>query len=189
MLLFFSHQNKPWSYYGRPDSPPIMIKAAKKRQRPSRFDDEFGAVHTSHIDRKALRHLFAKKTERENLEKYQRANIAALHEHKCKFLCLDPNTTPLFKQQPEYYFNPAPDQRKWFQFPQFNGRCSDNDLPQFHRDNNYPRMANMPVEAFKPKTDEPLQNPNLIYPPGLVPISYMLGHPMSLNPNITNGKI
>ena len=166
-----------------------MIKAAKKRQRPSRFDDEFGAVHTSHIDRKALRHLFAKKTERENLEKYQRANIAALHEHKCKFLCLDPNTTPLFKQQPEYYFNPAPDQRKWFQFPQFNGRCSDNDLPQFHRDNNYPRMANMPVEAFKPKTDEPLQNPNLIYPPGLVPISYMLGHPMSLNPNITNGKI
>ena len=37
-------------------------------------------------------------------------------------------------------------------------------LPSFHP-NNYPRMANMPVEAFR-ETDEPLPDPARIYPPG-----------------------
>ena len=42
-------------------------------------------------------------------------------------------------------------------------------------------MANMPVEAFR-ETDEPLPDPAKIYPPGVVPISYFFGPPMSLDP-------
>ena len=65
--------NKPWSYYetwkgpsvssGRPDSPPnnsnnivlqpgsVISKPSRKRQRPSRFDDETGELHNPRIDR------------------------------------------------------------------------------------------------------------------------------------------
>ena len=53
-------------------------------------------------------------------------------------------------------------------------------LPSFHP-NSYPRMANMPVEAFR-ETDEPLPDPAKIYPPGVVAISYFFGPPMSLDP-------
>ena len=53
-------------------------------------------------------------------------------------------------------------------------------LPTFHP-NSYPRMANMPVEAFR-ETDEPLPDPAKIYPPGVVAISYFFGPPMSLDP-------
>ena len=45
---------------------------------------------------------------------------------------------------------------------------------------NYPKMANMPVEAFR-ETDEPLPDPAKIYPPGVVPISYFFGPPMSVS--------
>ena len=64
--------SRPWSYYEKwpsvkPDNldmkhgQPVM----RKRQRPSRFDDETGELHNPRIDRNALRHLFAKKAELE----------------------------------------------------------------------------------------------------------------------------
>lgn len=48
-------------------------------------------------------------------------------------------------------------------------------------------MANMPVEAFK-DTDDPLPDPSKIYPPGVVPISYFFGPPMSLDPRFSEIK-
>ena len=53
-------------------------------------------------------------------------------------------------------------------------------MPSFHPAN-YPRMANMPLEAFR-DVDEPLPDPSKIYPPGVVTISYFFGPPMSLDP-------
>ena len=101
-----------------------------------RFDDETGEIHNPRIDRNALRHLFTKKTERERLEKQQRETILQvsyinllfyqskkfhgmfnyffsqqLHRHKCRYLCLDPDSTPLFPQFPEYFYNP--ETREW----------------------------------------------------------------------------
>ena len=38
-------------------------------------------------------------------------------------------------------------------------------------------------QAFKP-TDAPLPDPAYIYPPGVVPVSYCFGHPMSLDPKL-----
>ena len=80
----------------------------KQRQgrRTSRFDDETGELHNPRIDRNALRHLFSKKAERERQEKEQRETILQLHRHKCQYLCLDPDETPLFPQFPEYFYNP-----------------------------------------------------------------------------------
>ena len=103
--------------------------------------------------------------------------IQRLHRHKCKYLCLDPDVTPLFPQFPEYFYNP--EFREWYPLPDFNEEGAQN-LPKFHP-NNYPRMANMPVEAFR-ETDEPIPDPAQIYPPGLVAISYFFGPPMSLDP-------
>jgi histone-lysine N-methyltransferase SETD2 len=196
--LYNSHHSKPWSYYSswgqnsRPDSPtsgssnlvtlsgPIMKQQPRKRPRPSRFDDETGELHNPRIDRNALRHLFAKKAQQEHLEKVQRDNLFDLHQHKCQYLCLDPISTPLFPQFPEFYYNPELGQ--WYKLPPFekNGSPVSLQLPTFHP-KNYPRMANMPVEAFR-DIDEPLPDPAKLYPPGVVPISYFFGPPMSLDP-------
>ena len=70
------------------------------------IDDETGELHNPRIDRNALRHLFSKKAERERQEKEQRETILQLHRHKCQYLCLDPDETPLFPQFPEYFYNP-----------------------------------------------------------------------------------
>ena len=65
--------SRPWSYYEKWPSakPEPDMKhgqpVIRKRQRPSRFDDETGELHNPRIDRNALRHLFAKKAE---LERY-----------------------------------------------------------------------------------------------------------------------
>ena len=86
--------------------------------------------------------------------------------------------TPLFPQFPEYYYNPEFGQ--WYKLPfEDSERFSDEYLPSFHRNRNYPRMANMPVEAFR-DTDDALPDPAKIYPPGIVKISYFFGPPMSL---------
>ena len=154
-----------------------------------RFDDETGELHNPRIDRNALRHLFAKKAELEKREKEQRETIQQLHRHKCRYLCLDPETTPLFPQFPEYFYNP--ERGEWYKLPPFqpekeaapengDGENPDLNLPSFHP-KNYPQMANMPYEAFR-ETDEPLPDPAKIYPPGVVAISYFFGPPMSLDP-------
>ena len=85
-----------------------------------------------------------------------------MHEHKCKYLCLDPAVTPLFPQFPEYFYNPEVGQ--WFKLPLFEDSARSDALPSFHP-RNYPRMGNMPYEAFR-DTDDPLPEPNKIYPPG-----------------------
>ncbi len=150
----------------------------RKRPRQSRFDDEAGVLHDPKIQRDALRHLFTKKMARQKAEEASRRLIFELHKHKCKYLCLKPEETPLFPQSPEYYYHHI--QQQWFPLPPPPFPVPESQLPSYHP-NNYPRMANMPVEAFR-EDDEPLPDPAKIYPPGVVPVSFFFGHPMSLDP-------
>jgi len=46
----------------------------------------------------------------------------------------------------------------------------------------------LPKEAYR-ETDSPLPDPTLIYPPGVVKVSYLYGQPMSLDPSYSNAQI
>lgn len=198
--IYQNKHAKPWSYYEHVPMVPTMVETPplatseqlmvnnitkpqmqsqpiqRKRPRPSRFDDETGELHNPRIERNALRLLFQQKAKKENDERVRRDCLKRLHIHKCSYLRLQPETTPLFPQFPEYYY--VPEERSWRELPPFLEHGFR--LPDFHP-HNYPRMANMPVEAFK-VSDEPLPNPANIYPPGVVAISYLFGCPTSLDP-------
>lgn len=110
-------------------------------------------------------------------EREKRHHLTELHRHKCKYLCLDPDTTPLFPSFPEFYYHP--DAGQWFELPPFMPDHTTLFPP--YKPDDYPKMANMPLAAFR-ESDEPLPDPAKIYPPGVVPISYFFGPPMSLDP-------
>ena len=116
----------------------------------------------------------------EKEEKRKRDLLQAWHENKCYYLRLDPGITPMFPEIPEFYFDPTVG--TWYQMPELPSQVDVWGKLGF------PHMACLPSEAFR-ETDSPLPDPALIYPPGVVKVSYLYGQPMSLDPSFNNAQI
>ena len=116
----------------------------------------------------------------EKEEKRKRDLLQAWHENKCYYLRLDPTITPMFPEIPEFYFDPTVG--TWYQMPELPPQVDVWGKLGF------PHMALLPKEAYR-ETDSPLPDPTLIYPPGVVKVSYLYGQPMSLDPSYSNAQI
>ena len=116
----------------------------------------------------------------EKEEKRKRDLLQAWHENKCYYLRLDPSITPMFPEIPEFYFDPTVG--TWYQMPELPPQVDVWGKLGF------PHMARLPKEAYR-ETDSPLPDPTLIYPPGVVKVSYLYGQPMSLDPSYNNAQI
>ncbi len=160
------HSSYERSRPARPESP----TTSKRERRVSRFDDQSGLLHKSNINlsREHRRQLFMLKASVEEEERRKRNLLLQQHVNKCAYLRLEPNLTPLFPQHPEYYFDDMTGQ--WTPMPEPNPKVDMGDKWEF------PRMAALPLEAFK-EGDPPPPDPAFFYPPGVVPVSYLYGPP------------
>ena len=116
----------------------------------------------------------------EKEEKKKRDLLQACHENKCYYLRLDPAITPMFPEIPEFYFDPTVG--TWYQMPELPPQVDVWGKLGF------PHMARLPKEAYR-ETDSPLPDPTLIYPPGVVKVSYLYGQPMSLDPSFNHAQV
>ena len=81
---------------------------------------------------------------------------------------------------PEFYFDPTVG--TWYQMPELPPQVDVWGKLGF------PHMARLPKEAYR-ETDSPLPAPTLIYPPGVVKVSYLYGQPMSLDPSFNHAQV
>jgi len=162
----------------RPHSPPPLPK--HRETRCSRFDDKTGRLNSGGLSRDHRRFYISQKYEMEKEEKRKRDLLQAWHENKCYYLRLDPTITPMFPEIPEFYFDPTVG--TWYQMPELPPQVDVWGKLGF------PHMALLPKEAYR-ETDSPLPDPTLIYPPGVVKVSYLYGQPMSLDPSYSNAQI
>ena len=86
----------------------------------------------------------------------------------------------MFPEIPEFYFDPTVG--TWYQMPELPPQIDVWGKLGF------PHMARLPDEAYR-ETDSPLPDPTLIYPPGVVKVSYLYGQPMSLDPSFNNAQV
>ena len=162
----------------RPHSPPPLSK--HRETRCSKFDDKTGRLNSSGLSRDHRRYYISQKFEMEKEEKRKRDLLQAWHENKCYYLRLDPSITPMFPEIPEFYFDPTVG--TWYQMPELPPQVDVWGKLGF------PHMALLPKEAYR-ETDSPLPDPTLIYPAGVVKVSYLYGQPMSLDPSFNNAQI
>ena len=160
----------------RPHSPPPK----NRETHCSKFDDKTGRLNCAGISRDHRRYYISQKFEMEKEEKRKRDLLQAWHENKCYYLRLDPAITPMFPEIPEFYFDPTVG--TWYQMPELPPQVDVWGKLGF------PHMARLPKEAFR-ETDSPLPDPTLIYPPGVVKVSYLYGQPMSLDPSFNNAQV
>ncbi len=75
--------------------------------------------------------------ELEEDERRKRALLQQQHENKCYYLRLDPAITPMFPQNPDFFFDPNTSQ--WHQMPEA--------YPKIDADWGYAGMALLPHEV------------------------------------------
>jgi hypothetical protein len=75
--------------------------------------------------------------ELEENERQRRALLQHQHENKCYYLKLDPTVTPMFPQNPDFYFDPSSSQ--WHQMPEA--------YPLVDVNWGYPGMAHLPLKV------------------------------------------
>ena len=163
-----AHHHKPFqsSYERNRPARPESPTNTKRERRISRFDDQTGFLQKTDLSREHRRQLFSLKAETEEKEKRKRLLQQQQHENKCYYLRLDPALTPMFAQYPEFYFDDMAGQ--WIPMPE--------PYPEIEVNWGYAGMAHLPLEAFQ-IIDPPLPDPAYVYPPGVVPVSYLFGPP------------
>ncbi|XP_071745910.1 histone-lysine N-methyltransferase SETD2 [Lepeophtheirus salmonis] len=134
----------------------------------SRWDDRSGKLHRNKISREERRQLFALRVKQQEEEKKKRELLLEHHRNKCFYLNLPSDETPMFPHYPDFVFNP--EDGNWYQMPE--------PYPRVNVTWGYATMAELPSEAYQ-GGDEPLPNRAYLYPPGVVPVSYLYGIPLT----------
>ncbi|QQP54988.1 Uncharacterized protein FKW44_008012 [Caligus rogercresseyi] len=148
--------------------PPAPVPLVSKRVC-SRWDDRSGRLHLSKLSREERRELFALRVQTQEDEKKRRELLLEHHRNKCFYLNLPAEKTPLFPHYPSFVFNP--EDGNWYQMPE--------PYPKVIVSWGYADMAtDLPPEAYR-EGDEPLPDRGLLYPPGIVPVSYLYGIPLT----------
>ncbi len=173
---YHSSRRSDGGWFTRPVSPPGPFAAARqsRERRISRFDDQTGLLHKSTLSREHRRQLFMLKAQVEEDEKSRRRELQKAHENKCFYLDLPADTTATFPEYPEFYLDRSTGD--WVPMPE--------PYPKVDVVWGYPRMAHLPLEAFTPDDPpfSPALDPAYVYPPGVVPVSFLYGIPLGDDP-------
>lgn len=136
---------------------PASPATIPRERRNLRLDDKSGSLNKIGLPREARRMHFEAKIQEEERQKLMRSAIAARHTQCCRLLGMNPATTPLLPQYPQQY-EVAPG--RWVAMPP-HPATPDTDW-------NPPRMAWLPLAAYRPDDPKPV-NPRDVYPAGICP--------------------